>query len=66
MNFIHIDIYYLTIVVHSTYPDILVVSLDHSQSMFTSSHYMILYLLLHMYILIVTYFIHFDIVGYIG
>ena len=44
----------------------LIVLLDYSHSMLTSSCCMIFYLLLYIYIIIVTYFIHFDTTDYIG
>ena len=63
---IHLDTYYFIIVAYSTYFDVLIVLLDYSHSMLTSSHYLIFYLILYMYTLIFAYFICHDLVNYIG
>ena len=48
---IHLDTYYFVIVIYSIYFDVLIVLLDYSYSMLTSSYYMIFYFILYMYTL---------------
>ena len=49
---IHLDTSYFIIVVYFIYFNVLIVLLDYSHSMLTSSHYLIFYLILYMYTLI--------------